>query len=273
MAGPKMIALQATEVEKVALWAGLISSIVSTVLSVVAIVFAVLGSLRLEKVTDATIRSLQKIESDVGNIHEQTSGLLKAGWEKMLVSVGTTDGRSTNPPPQIDVKEIAAGLTSEIRSAVEDLRANSAQGNPENTRAWKELEETMRNVQSALAAQMSAMSSDRRKPSDLDQQFAALPAEARELAYRIRRRHLSTAEYKKLRSGPLGDALSALRGAGILIPVLGNTDDGRKERAYWLASPDLLPTVVLSRPDDPQLHKAIVTELGKAGYRYLGDGE
>lgn len=60
------LAVQATDVDKVALWAGLISNIVGIVLSVVAIVFAVLGSLRLEKVTDATIRSLRKIESDVG---------------------------------------------------------------------------------------------------------------------------------------------------------------------------------------------------------------
>jgi hypothetical protein len=265
-----MMVLQASDVDKVALWAGLISSIVGIVLSVVAIVFAVLGSLRLEKVTDATIRSLQKIESDVANVHEQTSGLLKAGWEKMLVSVGATERPGPSSAQQIDVKAMADGFTSEIRSSLEHLKKSTVQSSPEGTSAWRELEETMRNLQSALTAQMSEMSADRRKPSDMDQKLAALPAEARELAYQIRPRHLSSAEYKKLRLGPFGAALSALRRTGILIPVSGNTESGDEERAYWFGSRELLPTIVLSRPDDPDLQKAVVDELTRAGYRYVG---
>jgi hypothetical protein len=259
------MATQVTDVDKVALWAGLIASVAGIVLSIVAIVFAVLGSLRLEKVTDATIRSLQKIESDVGYVHEQTSGLLKAGWEKMLTSV-SSDKQGFASMPQVDVKGIAAGIASEIRSAVEDLKEHSAQENPETKGAWKELEETIKDMQSTLA-HMSATSSDEGKVSDLDQQFAGLPPEARELAYQVRGGHLSAGEYKMLKSGPLGDAVHALRPSGTLVPVLGYAGEGRKkERAYWFSSRGLLPTVLLSRPDDTELERAVGTELSRVGY-------
>jgi len=266
-----VLAIQATDVERVALWAGLISSIVGIVLSVVAIVFAVLGSIRLEKVTDATIKSLQKIESDVANVHEQTSGLLKAGWEKMLVSVGNTN-KETPATQLIDAKAIAAGLTDEIRSAIERVKEDTDEGKPENSKAWKRFEDTLKEVQTSLAAQMSSMSANARRSASLDERFLGLPADAKELAYQIRNRHLSRQEYKKLKSGSLGDALSALKGAGILIPVSAQKETGEEEQAYWFASRELLPTIVLSRPTDGEVQRSVIAELKRAGYQYLPGG-
>jgi hypothetical protein len=54
-----------TGVEAVALWVGLISSIVGVVLSVVAIAFAVLVNNRASDINDKMIQSLQKVELTV----------------------------------------------------------------------------------------------------------------------------------------------------------------------------------------------------------------
>src|SRR5579872_612279 len=107
------------EVDHIALWAGLISSIVGIVLSILAIISSILSNIRLEKVTDQTVKSLQKIESDVERISEETSGLIKAGWERMLGTMGAT-------PPPTSAKEIAAGLTDEIRIALKEAKQNNA---------------------------------------------------------------------------------------------------------------------------------------------------
>ena len=74
------------DVDKIALWAGLISSIVSIVLSIVAIVVAILVNSRSEKVSDQTIKSLQKIESSIERLSGDTSGLIKGAWDTMLAS-------------------------------------------------------------------------------------------------------------------------------------------------------------------------------------------
>lgn len=76
------IAYAQGDVEKVALWAGLVASIVGIVLSIVAIVFAVLGSLRLEKVTDATIRSLQKLSPTLVTSMSRPRGCLRPDGKK-----------------------------------------------------------------------------------------------------------------------------------------------------------------------------------------------
>jgi hypothetical protein len=254
-----------TDVDKVALWAGLIASIVGIVLSVVAIVFAVLGSLRLEKVTDATIRSLQKIESDVANVHEQTSGLLKAGWEKMLISVGSGQGENSGTA-RIDVKALAEGFASEMRSALEELKKQETVQEPQVSHAVKELEEAIDNAQATLETQVSSPSSDRRKPSELDRRLAALPAEARELAFQLRSRHLNADQYKTLRSGPLSKAVNSLRRAGIILPRSGYSTDLKEERVYWFPSDELLTTVVLSRPDDEDLARIVRAELDRVDY-------
>jgi mannose/fructose/N-acetylgalactosamine-specific phosphotransferase system component IIC len=62
-----------TDVEKIALWVGLIASIVSIVLSVVAIVFARIVDKSAREVSAQTIKSLQKIESYVERLSSVVS--------------------------------------------------------------------------------------------------------------------------------------------------------------------------------------------------------
>src|SRR5271156_2537844 len=102
-----------TDVEKVALWCGLIASVVSTVLSVVAIWFAIHVNSRSEAVSDQTIRSLQKIESFVQKLSDDTAGLVKAAWDKMLGNMYRTEGVDAQVS---NAKEIASGLTAELKT-------------------------------------------------------------------------------------------------------------------------------------------------------------
>jgi hypothetical protein len=107
------------EVEKVALWAGLLASVVSTVLSIVAIWFAVHVNSRSESVSDQTIKSLQKIESFVQRLSEDTSGLVKAAWDKMLGTFQPSETIGSKSGAAV-AKEVASGLTAELKTEIEE---------------------------------------------------------------------------------------------------------------------------------------------------------
>jgi len=254
-----------TELDKVALWAGLISSIVSIVLSVVAIVAAILGNWRLEKVSDATIRSLQKIESDVARVSDETSGLLKAGWEKMLLNLGGTPAVPMVGNSAAGAKEVAAGLMDEIRSAVAELKPQEDEETPQRIKA---LDEALKDVKRTLAAQLSSEDSvPSRHVRPLEQRLAIMPALARELAYEIRNRHLTHDQYQKLRSGPLRSAVVALRSRGILTPL--SSKEEAPQPVYWFPperSEGLVSASVLSRPGVREIEELVRTELARVGY-------
>src|SRR5258706_16016557 len=96
-----------TDVEKIALWVGLFASIVSIVLSFVAIAFAILVDRGARAVSGQTIKSLQKIESDVQRQSDDTRELIKAGWDKMLIGV---DKELQPKPFDTSPKDLAAGI-------------------------------------------------------------------------------------------------------------------------------------------------------------------
>jgi type II secretory pathway pseudopilin PulG len=77
-----------TQVETVGLWVGLVSAIVSIVLSIVAIAFARDVDRRSLEISHQTIRSLEAIQSAVQRLSEDTGGLIKVAWERMLGSMG-----------------------------------------------------------------------------------------------------------------------------------------------------------------------------------------
>src|ERR1700685_4034520 len=66
---------------------GVFSSVVSIVLSVVAIVFARDVDRRSMEVNNETIRSLETIQATVQRLSDDTGGLIKMAWERMLGSV------------------------------------------------------------------------------------------------------------------------------------------------------------------------------------------
>ncbi|HEV7685771.1 MAG TPA: hypothetical protein VGQ80_04325 [Acidimicrobiia bacterium] len=90
-----------SQLETVSLWAGLISTIVSIVLSIVAILFARDVDRRSMEINSQTIRSLEAIQSTVQRLSDDTGGLIKVAWERMLGTMGprepTIDGNMEEP--------------------------------------------------------------------------------------------------------------------------------------------------------------------------------
>jgi hypothetical protein len=252
------------EVEHVALWTGLLASVVGIVLSIVAIVSSILTNIRLEAVTDQTIRSLQKIESDVARISEETSGLIKAGWERMLGSVGG-EGSSTTAESKGTAREIAAGLTNEIREALNDARKSGDLG---ATDRLPRVEEALRELRRTIAAQMSGPSAGRSGRFNLDPRIARLPSLARELAYQIRYHHLTRDQYEQLRKDELvGPAVRQLRRAGLLVPLANHGDE--ETRVYWFPPgrrDEIISAVLLTGRRDPNSQDIIGGHLKAIGY-------
>src|SRR5918911_2718114 len=156
-----------TDVEKIALWAGLISSIVSIVLSFVAIGFAILVDRSAREISAQTIKSLQKIDSDVERLSDDTRELIKAGWDKMLVNVDR--GLITPPNNESQAKEIASGIVAELREELDSQKsehAGSAAIPPDQIQKMNEL---LERIESTLTAQLRTQGASERLSDIVDQ--------------------------------------------------------------------------------------------------------
>ena len=180
-----------SQVETVALWAGLISSIAGIVLSIVAMVFAIWVNNRATDINNQMIRSLQKIDSSVERVSSDTRELITAAWNKMLGDMGhenETDGADADEPEQI-----SGGIASELRSELtEDLHEGPA---PKIER----LEQSLRELQETVATQLRQKPISRRlEPIDsLVRAIALLPVEAKALhSILIKGHHLERAQYR-----------------------------------------------------------------------------
>lgn len=256
-----------TEVEKIALWAGLISSIVSIALSVVATVFAILVNHRSEKVSDQTIKSLQKIESTVERLSEDTSGLIKAAWDTMLGSVSGTMARGALGTSSA-AHEIASGLASEVRSEI----AVTGQGGDTVANLSKRIESALQKLQTSIEGQLKVQSRPNRPAAVFSklEMLESLSPLAQELTRGLLSGgHLSQAQYNSLETGPLKKTISELREAGLLVPLKGHDDD-QGNLVYWFSpgtsknirsALQLLPTVPASMKD------VIKSELDKIDYK------
>jgi hypothetical protein len=136
----------------------LISSAVSIVLSIVATTFAVLVNNRSEKVSDETIRSLQKIESAMERLSEDTSGLIKAGWETMLGSVSGRSHREEAPVSTTAAKELASGIVTELQSEIglTDKQQTDIKGEKEGSVLYENIQRAIEGLRETLEGQITA---------------------------------------------------------------------------------------------------------------------
>jgi hypothetical protein len=218
--------------EHVALWAGLISSIVSIVMSIIAIWFAVHVDRGARQVTAQTIKSLQKIESDVERLSTDTRELIKAGWDKMLGTVQALPA----PGAPAAAKDIAAGIAAELRA---DLASLAPVGQQAGGAAAEPMNELLERLEKTLAAQIRTESVGERPAVVLEQArviLEALSPEARALGMAIARRHLTRKRYMALLEGPLARTVGELREAGVLVPVHGKDKDGHDVPVYYYPS-------------------------------------
>jgi hypothetical protein len=255
-----------SEVEHVALWAGLIANVVSIVLSLVAIWFAVHVNTRSENVSDQTIRSLQKIESFVQRLSEDTAGLIKGAWDKMLGGLPRTENaaaRSSN------AREIASGLTTELKSEIEE-EAGPRQGVSAEEVAQR-LENTIDSWGKALAAQIAGSRARAGGQSifSLYRVLRRLSPEAREVLFQMRDHHLTRAQYKSLLQSALRPSMAELRNAGLIVPLTGVDDSGKKVAVYWYppeSSETLRRAIAAFSRSSPEVRRQVEHELVGAGY-------
>ncbi len=259
-----------TDVEKIALWVGLIASIVSIVLSVVAIVFARIVDKSARDVSAQTIKSLQKIESFVERLSSDTTGLIKAGWDRMLGNVGT---------PPVDnsteaAREIAKGLLAEMRAEL-GLPESEQRDDATPSNGGEKLTEVFENLQNSLEAQLRTQRSSDRPSKALDyilDVLTGLSPEAKALASVIaeNKYHLTFDQIQRLiGKSPLGDAVSELRDKGLLVPLEGLSPTGKPIPVYYFpAGPsDVVRSALLLLPEiEPDLQAFVTSELEAVGY-------
>jgi hypothetical protein len=253
-----------SQIEIVALWAGLLSSVVSIVLSVVAIVFTWVVNKRSDQVSDHTIQSLQKIESTVGVLSENTNSLIKGAWEKMLGSVGGDE-----PAPIHPTKELAAGIASEIRAELTSSTGAAVQMNDER---FASLEQSLARLERSIRPARRAPASGEPKVDlfgSLIPLLRALSPTGRELLYAIRARHLTLPQYRALGEDPmLRPAVSELRDSGLLVPYADH-DPSNREPVYYLGKElykMIEPAMSLVPPPPPEVRVAVETALKRVGY-------
>lgn len=138
-----------TDVEKMVLWVGLISSIVSIVLSLVATTFAVLVNHRSEKVSDQTIRSLQKIESTTERVSQDTAGLIKGAWDKLLGNFGTPH---ENIHQDSSSEQVSSGLAIEAKEELQNIPQSGTATKEEGTHLQEVLETLIKTVENLQAS-------------------------------------------------------------------------------------------------------------------------
>ncbi len=260
-----------TIVDQVALWAGLISSIVSIVLSIVAIVFAILVDRNSRLVTAQTIKSLQKIETEVERLSSDTRQLIKAGWDKML---GSSYPPATQPDPT-NAKELAAGIASELRAEL-NLHTEKPHS-AEQASLEAKINDALRDLESTLTAQMRTEPVATRSGGAVaraEELLHSISPLARALASHLSASHLTRAQYVDLSKGPLSEAISELRNAGLLVPLRAAGPDKEYPVYYFppqLAKPLRALISMMPIPSD-EIRDLITVELKKIKYPDAPDG-
>jgi hypothetical protein len=255
-----------SDVEKIALWAGLIGSIVSIVLSIVAIWFAVHVNSRSEAVSDQTIRSLQKIESFVQRLSDDTSGLIKAAWDKMVGSMYRTEGAAAQVS---NAKEIASGLTAELKTEIEEKATPGQEATSSETA--RRIEKAIEVFEKALEVQIASTRDQRsgHRTYPLYRVLKRLSPAALALLSGIRNRHLTRAQYRFLLDSGLGTSVRELRKAGVLVPLEGVDPFGKKGPVYWFPSgsaAQVRQALLALGPPDSESRNAVDGALKAAGY-------
>jgi hypothetical protein len=213
------------------MWVSIIASIAGIVLSIVAIGFAILVDQRSRRISDQNIKSLQKIESVVEHLSDNTRELIKAAWDKLLGSVERFPKEIGDP----DAKQLASGLAAELKSELgldkDDHMTSEESPNVEH------LTRVVDNLQSSFEALLRDRQTSPSPSKALDRIFyevSNLSPQSQALIRLIIARHLTRSQYHKaLNSEPLSAPIRELRSAGFLIPVVHKLPDGAEEPCYY----------------------------------------
>jgi hypothetical protein len=218
-----------SQVDTVALWAGLIASIAGITLSIVATVFALWVSKQSAEVNQQMIRSLQKIESTVEHLSADTRELITAGWNKMLTGLGGESEAESSTSEVSD--QISEGVASEVRSELADSETET------ESQKIERLENALQDLKETVAIQLRRRS-NRNTGGTLDmlvEEIRGLPVESKAVISVLSQSwHLTRKQYNLARNNPvLRGPIKRLRAGGFLVPLVGESDDGVNEPVYY----------------------------------------
>jgi hypothetical protein len=258
--GTRLLAL--TQLETVGLWAGLLSSVVSVVLSLVAIFFARDVDRRSIEISNQTIRSLQTIQSTVQRLSDDTGGLIKVAWERMLGTMGPQASQTDN-----DLQGLLAGLLAEFREDANEIAPGTG------------VEKLARKVGERMRRAADGKSGTERSPAPRSWAFNAVVQAIESLsplAIELLRaleggHHLTRTQYQELRRDPdLAVAIDELRDQDLLVPI--QRRGARGEETIYGIAPWFLevigPALVFTGHETPSDAEAqrVVSALREAGY-------
>ena len=261
-----------SQVETVALWAGLIASIAGITLSIVATIFALWVSKQSAAVNQQMIKSLQKIETTVEHLSADTRELITAGWNKMLSGIG---GESDDDASTLDVTDqISEGVASEVQSELKDDQSESASERVER------LENALEDLKETLAVQLRRTYSRESQNSitALVGVMIGLPIEARALLSILSRGyHLTRKQYLLCTKNQLLRVpLKKLRAGGLIVPLKGLTEDGDPEPCYYFPprlTKQIKVATQLSGDIPKEIMNVVASNLRSVGYSPSGYNE
>lgn len=256
-------------VNTVALWAGLLTGVISVALAIVSISFTYLVEKRASDINARVIQTLQKIESAVERTTDDTANLIKVAWERMLppVGAGTTDKSTQQTALGSDdtAKQIASGVAAELRAELSSIKDDQS--------VIDEINQALARLEETIEAQLES-NPPRSRRAETDALYNTLeslsPYALALLAELVRNKHLTAKQYKDLANGPLANALAELRNSALLIPLAGFDEDLEEIPVYWL-SPDIPPQLVngllpLVNPPAKARVDRVRHELARVGY-------
>ena len=247
---------------------GLIGTIASIVLALVAIAFAYVVDRRSKAVSDQTIRSLQKIESEVERSSEDTRSLIKAGWDKMLGSV-TSPMAAQSEAKQV-AEQVAAGLVQELRA---DLLTSLDDDIPTVAQSQVDrLDELLQRLEDSVQSQMRGAATVRKPSEALESTLAILQhlsSMTLALVDGISTAHITAEQYKALMDGGvLSEPLRELRTSGLLVPLVGESRQRGPILVYWFPpgrSRSILAALPLVEGVRDDLRTIVGRELERVG--------
>jgi hypothetical protein len=113
-------------------------------------------------------KSLQKIESEVERLSSDTTGLIKAGWDRMLGNVAATPDKSAG----VDAREMTSGLLAELLANAE--RHIGPQDSGSILAHEEKLDDLFKYLGKSLEAQILTRNSSERPSEALDRVLGIL---------------------------------------------------------------------------------------------------
>jgi len=255
----------------VSMYVGFITGITGIVLSIVAMIFAVVVQRESSRVSEQTLKTLAKVESVTERLSADISSLIKAAWDKMLDS----EGRSPRATSDLDAEipaSVREGLIQEITSQIQLSHGDD------------EVKEVSRALE-GLAKELEERFEELSKPSKISERFENVvnslkdsqPLTRELLRILSNGHHLTIAQYGRLiEKSPLSSSLKFLRQVGYIIPLRGYKEDGGLDDdfVYWLhpKTKDSIRAALLVFPVNPREQLTAAATLERVGYKDIPPG-